>query len=86
MKSNEMPMYEPTPEESARYMQAKFNAEDGIFSPADWWWWQQLEELGVQADERKRLDRRLNYIVIAWAAVTAAVICFAVAATKLYAK
>ncbi len=85
------PSYEPTAEKSERYWDAKMLSENGIYactlySPADKWWWQQLEELQKQAAERKRFDKRINRIVIAWAAVTAAVICFAVALTSMYAK
>lgn len=85
------PTYIPTPEESERYWDAKMNSEMGIdactlYGPDDYWWWQQLEELQKQSAERKRFDKRINRIVIAWAAVTAAGICFAVAVTKMYAK
>ena len=85
------PVHSPTPEESERYWHAKMLSESGIdactvYRPEDFWWWQQLEELQEQAAERKRFEKRLNYIVIAFAAVTAAVICFAAAVTKMYAK
>lgn len=64
----------------------KYDAPHADYSPSDYWWWQQLTELQKQAAERKRFEKRLNYICIAWAAVTAAGICFAVVVTKLYAK
>jgi hypothetical protein len=85
------PSYEPTAEESERYWDAKVNSEDGLdvcvlYRPDDQWWWQQLDELRAQAAERKRLDKRLNCICIFWAAATAAVICFAVMVTSMYAN
>jgi len=85
------PTYEPTAEESERYWDAKVNSEDGLdvcvlYGPDDRWWWQQLDELRAHAAERKRFDRRLNCIVIAWAVATAAGICFGVVVTNLYAK
>ena len=85
------PSCEPTAEESERYWDAKVNSEDGLdvcvlYGPDDQWWWQQLDELRAQAAERKRFDKRLNYICIVWAAATAAGICFAVVVTNMFAK
>jgi hypothetical protein len=85
------PMYKPTPEECEKYWDAKMLSEYGIdactmYGPDDYWWWQQLKELQEQAAERKRFDKRLNYICIAWGAFTAAGICFAVVVTNMYAK
>lgn len=85
------PSYEPTAEESERYWDEKVNSEDGLdvcvlYGPDDYWWWQQLDELRKQAADRKRFDKRINRIVIAWAVATAAGICFAVVVTNMYAK